>query len=168
LVDRIRPSTARHAGRPAPNGDRGRWKDDRVEGLDDTLGRYVQSRTYGSSIMGRVGIGKKRLTAQAEYADGRKAESTIEVTLDRNPASKPMRRLSGSGLERLLSRGRVRTGPLRSSPGWAPRRRGIVLDGAAGLKPAMRPSWRPGDGALEHPGPQRMPVGHLPLQPVSD
>lgn len=93
-------------------------------------------RTFGSSVMARVGTGKKRLTAKAEYADGRKAESTIEVELDRRPASKAARRISGGGLGAITFSGEGSGDPVVKLAKDG--RRGdmeLTLENVAGLKP---------------------------------
>lgn len=54
-------------------------------------------RTFGSSLFGRAEAGEKRLTAVAEYDDGRTVESTVRVKFDAAAAGPP-RRLSGASL----------------------------------------------------------------------
>lgn len=106
-------------------------------------------RTFGSSVMTRVGTGKKRLTAVAEYADGRKATQTVEIRLDRDHASPTARRLAGSGLGAITFSGESRVGPAFKLAEDG--RRGdveLVLDQAAAL--------RPGDAVeLEAPATER-------------
>jgi hypothetical protein len=93
-------------------------------------------RTFGSSVMSRVGEGKRRLTAQAEYDDGRSAESSVEVMLTRRPESRPPRRLSGYGLGAITFSGQDFDGAVTKLVKDG--RRGdteIVLENASGFSP---------------------------------
>lgn len=94
-------------------------------------------RAFASQILRAAGAGKHRLVARAAWDGGRKAETTLEVTVDpANKASSGRRRLPASGWAALLFHGDGRTGER-----WqlaADGRRGdlqITLAGQATLRP---------------------------------